>query len=187
MKTAGWMLASGLAWLLNGQPVLADDLARGVAEYRRGNYALAHDILHPLAADGNPYAQFSLGAMHDDGRGVPQDYGLALKWYRKAAEQGLADAQYLAGMHYATGRGMKVNIQRAYVWLNLAAAGGHPDGERARDQEESEMSRAEAVEAQGIASAWQRKYPWHLSCRMRSCIHPQWRPRPAYGPFETLN
>lgn len=179
------MWAGGLAWLLAAQPVFADDLARGIAEYRRGHYVQAIDILKPLALDGNPYAQFSLGAMHDDGRGVAQDYGLALKWYRKAAEHGLADAQYMTGMHYATGRGMKQNVQRAYVWLNLAAAGGYPDAERARDQEESEMSRAEVVEAQRIASDWLRKYPRQLTCKGFRCIHAQWRPKPPWTLFET--
>ena len=32
--------------------------------------------------------------MYYYGRGVPQDYGEALKWYRKAAEQGHVNAQY---------------------------------------------------------------------------------------------
>jgi len=32
--------------------------------------------------------------MYDKGQGVPQDYAEALKWYRKAAEQGFAEAQY---------------------------------------------------------------------------------------------
>ena len=38
-------------------------------------------------------AQFNLGMFYAKGRGVTQDDKEAVKWYRKAAEQGDADAQ----------------------------------------------------------------------------------------------
>src|SRR5215472_6965852 len=37
------------------------------------------------------------------GRGVPQDYAEAAKWFRKAADQGNADAQYGLGLLYFKG------------------------------------------------------------------------------------
>ncbi|MGO9417290.1 MAG: SEL1-like repeat protein, partial [Syntrophobacteraceae bacterium] len=37
---------------------------------------------------GNANAQFLLGAIYYDGKGAPQDYSEAIKWYRKAAERG---------------------------------------------------------------------------------------------------
>ena len=40
------------------------------------------------AEQGDAEAQTSLGLMYDNGKGVPQDYAEAVKWYRKAAEQG---------------------------------------------------------------------------------------------------
>ncbi len=187
MNLTAWLGAAGVALALLIQPALANDLGRGNAEYRRGHYTAALNLIKPLAQRGDPFAQFSLGVMYDDGRGMAQNYGLALKWYRRAAENGLADAQYAAGMSYAAGRGMKQDVVRAYVWLNLAAAGGYPDAERARDQEESELSRAEAVRAQAIAADWLRKYPGHLICGMRGCIHPRWLGKPAWTPFDTLN
>ncbi|KOR28138.1 hypothetical protein TI04_11700, partial [Achromatium sp. WMS2] len=45
------------------------------------------------AAQGNAYAQYSLGWMYENGRGVPQDDTQAVFWYRKAAAQGDADAK----------------------------------------------------------------------------------------------
>ena len=33
-------------------------------------------------------ARFTLGVMYGEGRGVPQDYAEAARWYRRAAEQG---------------------------------------------------------------------------------------------------
>ena len=44
---------------------------------------------------------YNLGFMYDNGRGVTQDYAEALKWYRLAAELGLADAQTWLGLMYA--------------------------------------------------------------------------------------
>jgi TPR repeat protein len=35
--------------------------------------------------------------MYDNGQGVPQDYATAVRWYRKAAEQGYAKAQFNLG------------------------------------------------------------------------------------------
>ena len=38
-------------------------------------------------------AQFFLGAMHAEGRGMPQNLEEALHWYRKAAQQGHREAE----------------------------------------------------------------------------------------------
>ena len=49
------------------------------------------------ALQGDAAAQFNLGLMYAQGRGVAQDYGVAASWYRKAADQGNADAQGVLG------------------------------------------------------------------------------------------
>jgi len=41
------------------------------------------------AESGDVEAQFEMGMMYYYGRGVLQDYNEAIKWYRKAAGQGL--------------------------------------------------------------------------------------------------
>ena len=38
------------------------------------------------AEQGDAAAQFNLGSMYDDGRGVAQSSSEAFKWYRKAAD-----------------------------------------------------------------------------------------------------
>jgi hypothetical protein len=53
------------------------------------------------------------------GDGVPQDYAEALKWLRKAANQGQATAQWRLGGMYYSGRGVPQNYVRAYMWYNL--------------------------------------------------------------------
>lgn len=56
----------------------------------------------------------------------PKYMGLALKWSRKAAEQGNVDAQYLLGMIYDDGDALgQRQIEDAFVWWSLSAAGGN--------------------------------------------------------------
>jgi len=42
----------------------------------------------PLADQGDASIQALVGFMYYSGQGVPQAYVKALKWYRKAADQG---------------------------------------------------------------------------------------------------
>ena len=48
------------------------------------------DDMKALAELGMAAAQFNLALMYDHGRGVPENDAEAVKWYRKAADQGLA-------------------------------------------------------------------------------------------------
>jgi TPR repeat protein len=41
-----------------------------------------------------------------NGKGVPQDYAEAVKWYRLAAEQGNAGAQFMLAHPCSIGRGI---------------------------------------------------------------------------------
>jgi len=48
-----------------------------------------------LAAAGNVKAQFRIGVMYVEGRGVPVDYSEAVGWLLQAADQGNTDARDL--------------------------------------------------------------------------------------------
>jgi cell division septation protein DedD len=63
--------------------------------------------------------------MYSYGEGVPVDYAIAAKWYRKAAEQSYGVAQYNLGVLYAEGKGVPQDNDEAVKWLTLAANGGH--------------------------------------------------------------
>ena len=54
-------------------------------------------------------------------RGVLKDDAEAIRWYRLAAEQGLADAQYNLGVKYANGEDVLKNDVEAVRWFRLAA------------------------------------------------------------------
>ena len=69
---------------------------------------------------GHIRAQVRLGDIFFYGRGVKQDYGEAVKWYRKAAEQGDMEAQYRLILCYLTGKGVEKNDDEAAEWCARA-------------------------------------------------------------------
>jgi len=56
--------------------------------------AQSAEQLRPRAEAGDAEAKFRLGVMYANGRDVPRNRGEAVRWYRLAADQGLAEAQY---------------------------------------------------------------------------------------------
>jgi uncharacterized protein len=70
---------------------------KGGEAHQRGDYAAALREWRPLAEQGLDAAQYNLGFMYANGRGVPEDHAEAVRWYRKAAEQGHAGAQHILG------------------------------------------------------------------------------------------
>jgi hypothetical protein len=111
------LLALGLS-----EPVLAGPLEDADAAYRKQDYTTA---LRLAADQGDAGAQFNLGLMYDLGRGVPQDYAQALKWYRLAADRGNAWAQFNLGLMYDNGRGVPQDYAQAVKWYRLAADQGY--------------------------------------------------------------
>jgi len=121
------------AFLLLGiaTPVNAD-FDTGKTAYDRGDYATALREWKPLAEKGNaPLVQIYLGSMYRDGDGVPQDYKEAVRWFRRAAEQGYDLAQFQLGMLYVTGEGVPQDYKEAMRWIRLAADQGLADAQHA--------------------------------------------------------
>ena len=63
--------------------------------------------------------------MYAQGQGVPQDDTEAAKWYRKAAEQGIAEVQYSLGQMYRRGQGVPQDNAEAAKWYRRAAEQGY--------------------------------------------------------------
>jgi uncharacterized protein len=81
------------AWLVVAAvtgTAIAGPLEDARAAYESGDYATAMRIFRPMAENGDAIAQYYLGDLYDKGRGVPQDYAEATKWYRRSAEQGFS-------------------------------------------------------------------------------------------------
>jgi TPR repeat protein len=80
--------------------------------------------LGPLAESGDALAQFCLGAMSDDGLGVPKDAVEAARRYRLAADQGLAVAQNNLGLMHEEGRAGVKDLAEAEKCYRRAAEQG---------------------------------------------------------------
>jgi TPR repeat protein len=148
------LLACLTAILLLASPVTAADFDKGVAAYNSGDYATAVREFRPLAEQGDASAQYNLGVMYENGRGVPQDYAAAVGWYRKAAEQGEAYAQYNLGVMYDNGRGVPQDYVHAHKWFNLAATSGNKIATKNRNIIAKKMTPAQIAEAQKLAREW---------------------------------
>ncbi len=99
-----------------------DDLARGKAEFEKGNFGPAYLLLLPHGQRGDAEAQFLLGRISDEGGGgIAIDPREALRWYRLAAAKNFPKALYAIARAYATGRGIAPDPQQALNYLTRAA------------------------------------------------------------------
>src|SRR5579872_2523611 len=110
-------------------PVFAD-VAAGLQALKSGDYALAAKEFLVDATQGNALAQYNLGILYHDGRGVPKDFNEGARWFRLAAEQGTApgasDGQFLLAWSYQEGEGVPKDNKEAARWYRLAADHGQP-------------------------------------------------------------
>ena len=67
--------------------------------------------------------------MYERGQGLPQDYIEALKWYRKAADQGLPEAATNIGTLYEKGQGVTQDYSEALEWYRKGAEQGSVEAE----------------------------------------------------------
>ena len=99
----------------------------------------------------------ALGAIYQIGEGVTQDYAEAMRWYRKAAEQGDVTTQVQLGFMYSKVKGVPQDYVQAHMWYNLAAAQGDKDARESRDSLAKKMTPAQIAEAQRLAREWKPK------------------------------
>ena len=141
----------------------AGQLEDGTAAHDRGDYATAVTLWRPLADRGDAHAQFLLGTMYENGKGVTRDYGEAMKLYRLAADyQGYPAPLYALGSMYAKGHGVAQDNVRAYVWYSIAAASGDYAGTMLRDALARKMTPAQIAQAQEMVKRCQ---PSHKDCK----------------------
>ena len=83
---------------------------------------------------GNVISQYNLGLCYAEGNGVEVDLAEAVRWFRKAAEQGMPQAQFNLGLCLARGVGVAKNVVEGAMWLNSAAQQGNHEAERILNQ-----------------------------------------------------
>jgi TPR repeat protein len=69
--------------------------------------------------------------MYENGYGVTKDDTEAVKWFRKAAEQGNATGQYNLGIMYENGYGVTKDYSEAVKWYRKAAEQGYENAKSA--------------------------------------------------------
>lgn len=83
-----------------------------------------------LAENGDAEAECNLGKCHYLGQGTPQNYYVALTWFRKSAEKDWAEAQYYIGRCYYYGQGFpKPDYAQAFSWYEKAAEQDYADAQ----------------------------------------------------------
>ena len=82
------------------------------------------------AGQGFAHAEARLGKLYEEGLGVAQDYGEALKWYQRAAAQGEVWSHRYLGRLYETGEGVPQDPREAVRWYRIAAERGNPWAQR---------------------------------------------------------
>ncbi len=79
------------------------------------------------------------------------------KWYRLAAEQGVAFSQYNLGLLYLNGQGITQDYIRAYMWFDLVANKGHINAREDRAWIATEMTVSQIINAQEMARVCESK------------------------------
>ena len=83
----------------------------------------------------NPLYQVVIGGAFQTGTsGVAKDYIEALRWYRKAADQGYALGQVNVAMFYEFGFGVPIDKQEALRWYQLALAQGATNAKKIAEE-----------------------------------------------------
>jgi uncharacterized protein len=109
-------------------PALAG-MSEGVAAVTVGDYQKAIAEFQPLAAGGDPAAQYQLARIYLEGHGPADGVPQGIDLMTKAANGGYPEAQAQLGLMYAMGLGVQVDNVQAYDWLSKAIA-ALPEGTR---------------------------------------------------------
>jgi hypothetical protein len=87
-------------------PASAADFKAGYMAYQRGDFAGAAKEWLALAKAGHTKAQYNIGILYDQGKGVVLDRAEAVRWWRKSAESGFRMAQHNLANSYISGDGV---------------------------------------------------------------------------------
>ena len=89
------------------------------------NYIEGAALLAKAAEAGIPQAEHQLAVMYEYGRGIQQDFSLAMKYYSRSAEKLFLESMYNLALMHAFGRGTPQNFQLARSLFDSAASYDH--------------------------------------------------------------
>lgn len=117
-KSAGY-IKKGIIFVVCLFVILGAGLSIYIVKYPSSIHSL-----RVKAVLGSAEAQSDLGFLYGIGKGIPQDYTKAAKWFSKAAEQGDDRAQFNLGVMSANGQGVPQDYAEAVKWYRKAAEQG---------------------------------------------------------------
>lgn len=121
------VLSLGAALCCAVIPVTGQAQAMGAPAAALAEAPLAE--LERAAGAGMAAAQYALALRLEEGKGVVQNYTLAVEWFARAAKQGHVAAQSRLGQYYHHGLGVEKNRATAIHWLEQAAATASGQGQ----------------------------------------------------------
>ena len=130
-------------------------MSEGVAAVTVGDYPKAISEFQPLAASGDPAAQYQLAKIYLEGHGPADGVPQGIDLMNKAANGNYPEAQAQLGLMYAMGLGVPVDNVKAYDWLSKAVT-ALPDGTRrtvAEANRDAVLKRMNASQQAAIAPA----------------------------------
>ena len=86
---------------------------------------IGSEALRNAAIKGDATAAFEVGVRYAEGRGVPQSYEEAAKWYDRAAQAGVVPGMFRLGTLYEKGLGLKKDWEVARRYYMQAAERGN--------------------------------------------------------------
>jgi TPR repeat protein len=145
-------------------------MMKGFAALQKGDYATALKIAkrHTDLSNG----QYVLGELYENGGGVLRDYKAAIKWYKKAANDGYTTAKFNLALLYVKGKGTPVDNVRGHMWFNIVTAllDKNAGGDIARgnlDQTEKFMTSSQVETALQLAREWMNTHQQVLNERRK--------------------
>lgn len=81
-------------------------------------YRTIFELYLKAAQQNHIEAQYELGQLYEQGKGIEQSFDKAVEWFLRAAEQNYDAAKYRLFELYALGKGVKKSITEAVSWLN---------------------------------------------------------------------
>lgn len=104
-------------------PNTAEQLQQLLHQFDKGSLP----AIQAAAESGDAEAQFKLGALYANGKGLPQDSQHAIHWLRAAAEQGWVAAMTLLGWCYTRAEDVPPDLAEAHRYYSAAAEQGDTD------------------------------------------------------------
>ena len=111
-----------ILWICFGAMLWSNEFDQAVKDYKNSSYIKALNSFYVLAKKGDAEAQFNVGMIYENGKGVKVDLVEAIRWYEKSAKQGKGAAQYnLAQIYYEKGRQSEPHAyEKAKYWYEKA-------------------------------------------------------------------